>query len=141
MVDFRDKEIICDFNSIREHPKAERRKEKLKKSGKEIKVFYAFRTLICDAPLDDDHWSNNTPKTLFTIIAANNTGLKNMYKLVSAVNTREKIILDPTEVKANSEGLLFAMLESGDFNHSESGEIRQSESINKNQSPGLYLLN
>ena len=33
------------------------------------------------------------------------------------------------------------LLESGDFNHSESGEIRQSESINKNQSPGLYLLN
>lgn len=33
------------------------------------------------------------------------------------------------------------LLESGDFIHSESGEIRQSESINKNQSPGLYLLN
>ena len=34
----------------------------------------------------------------------------------------------------------YLVLESGDFNHSESGEIRQSESINKNQSPGLYLL-
>ena len=34
-----------------------------------------------------------------------------------------------------------AMLESGDFSHSESGENRQSESNNKDQSPGLYLLN
>ena len=33
------------------------------------------------------------------------------------------------------------LLESGEFSHSESGEIRQSESNNKNQSPGLYLLN
>ena len=36
---------------------------------------------------------------------------------------------------------LIFVLESGDFIHSESGEIRQSESNNKNQSPGLYLLN
>ena len=33
------------------------------------------------------------------------------------------------------------VLESGDFNHSESGENHQSESNNKNQSPGLCLLN
>ena len=101
--------FFCGFNNIREFPSAMKNNEKLMKYGEnDNKVIYAFQTLIYDIPLDDKHCSNNTPKTLFTIIAANNTGLKNMYKLVSVVNTREKIILDPTEVKTNSEGLLFA---------------------------------
>ena len=39
------------------------------------------------------------------------------------------------------EAKAISLLESGDFSHSESGENRQSESNNKDQSPGLYLLN
>lgn len=53
---------------------------------------------------------------------ANKTGLLVLINLIPGIGT-------------------LAVLESGDFNHSESGENRQSESINKNQSPGLYLLN
>ena len=62
------------------------------------------------------------------------------------LNTTIIILLKKNTVLNNPILFLFSLtketlLESGDFNHSESGENRQSESNNKDQSPGLYLLN
>lgn len=69
---------------------------------------YALDTLIYDVPLDDIHWTNNTHKTRFIIIAANQFGLKNLYKLVSLVNTRDESILDPLVASNFTKGLIFA---------------------------------